>query len=488
MKKQFIPLVFLISAVIPLTAQTFTTLYKFNGSDGGLPEGGLILSGSTLYGTTTYGGDQGNGTVFKINMDGTGFTNLHLFSGNYAGYTNGDGANPFDSLILSSNTLYGTAHNGGSSGAGMIFAINTDGTGFTNLHSFAAVSSSYPHTNSDGAYPYAGLVLSGNRLYGTAADGGISGQGTVFALNTDGTDFTNLHVFTSLSNPLSGTNGDGAGIVGGLMLSGSILYGTAGVGGSSGSGTVFAINTDGTGFTNLYNFTATSASYPNTNGDGAYPNGGLVLSGNTLYGTAFGGGNSGNGTVFAVNTNGKGFTVLHTFSAYYPNTYYNNSDGAWPYDTLVLSGKTLYGTASGGGGFEGTVFAVNTDGTGFTVVHNFTGGSDGDTPIGSVFLSGNTLYGMSQYDGNPGSAGNGTVFSISFAPQLTITSSETNIILTWPTNVVGFDYTGFALQYATNLASPAAWSAVSPAPVVINGQNSFINPMSGTQMFFRLTK
>ena len=51
-------------------------------------------------------------------------------------------------------------------------------------------------TNSDGAYPHAGLILSGNTLYGTAYGGGSSGNGTVFAVNTDGTGFTNLYSFT----------------------------------------------------------------------------------------------------------------------------------------------------------------------------------------------------------------------------------------------------------------------------------------------------
>ena len=41
---------------------------------------GLILSGNTLYGTTTGGGSSGNGTVFAINTDGTGFTTLHSFT------------------------------------------------------------------------------------------------------------------------------------------------------------------------------------------------------------------------------------------------------------------------------------------------------------------------------------------------------------------------------------------------------------------------
>jgi uncharacterized repeat protein (TIGR03803 family) len=478
MKKLFLPLMSLMSASISLTAQTFTTLYSFHGrADGGLPEGGLVISSNALYGTTTYGGSSGNGTVFAINIDGTGFTNLYVFTGG------SDGANPVDSLVLSGNTLYGTTDIGGVSGSGAVFAINTDGTDFTNLHSFAAVPGSYPYTNSDGAYPYAGLILSGNTLYGTAADGGISGQGTVFALNTDGTGFTNLYTFTALSTPYTGTNADGANPLGGLMLSGNTLYGTTGDGGSSGSGGVFAVNTNGTGFTNLYNFTATSAADPNTNSDGAYPQGGLVISGNTLYGTTFGGGYAGRGTVFAVNTNGTGFTNLYSFTATY-SPEFTNSDGAWPYDTLVLSGNTLYGTASGGGGFEGTVFAVNTDGTGFTVVHNFTGGSDGDTPIGSLALSGNTLYGMAQYDG----LNNGTVFSISFTPQLTIVSSGTNVILNWPANFAGFDYTGYTLQSATNVVPPVAWSVVSPGAAVANGQDIVTNPMSGSQMFFRLTE
>src|SRR5258707_3059860 len=74
---------------------------------------------------------------------------------------------------------------------------------FTTLHSFTATStnSSGVYTNSDGAYPFAGLITnsSGNILYGTTAYGGSSGNGTVFAVNTDGTGFTNLHNFMATS-------------------------------------------------------------------------------------------------------------------------------------------------------------------------------------------------------------------------------------------------------------------------------------------------
>src|SRR5437870_4506297 len=56
-------------------------------------------------------------------------------------YTNNDGANPYAGLILSSNTLYGTAASGGNYGYGVVFVIDTDGTGFTNLYSFTALVS-----------------------------------------------------------------------------------------------------------------------------------------------------------------------------------------------------------------------------------------------------------------------------------------------------------------------------------------------------------
>jgi uncharacterized repeat protein (TIGR03803 family) len=446
----------------PVAAQTLTTLHSFTGSDGRVPFAGLITnsSGNTLYGTTQGGGSSGRGTVFAVNTDGTGFTNLHNFGA-------GGGNYPYAGLLLSGNTLYGTTHDGG----GTVFAVNTDGTGFTNLHNFDV----------SGAYPAAGLILSGNTLFGTVDNGGSSGNGTVFAINTDGTGFTNLYGFTG--------GADGGFSTAALILSGNTLYGTASGGGISRSGTVFAVSTNGTSFTTLHGFSAgsTNSVGAGTNSDGAYPDAGLVLSGNTLYGTAAAGGSSGSGTVFAINTNGTGFTNLHNFTATYTNSFgfFTNSDGATPYAVLILTGNTLYGTThDGGSSGRGTVFAVNTDGTGFTTLHSFTGGSEGAYPPAGLVLSGNTLYGTTQ---GGGSSNQGTVFSLSFIPQLTIIPSGSNAILMWPTNVAGFDYNGYTLQSTTNLAPPV-WTTDAPVPVIVNGQNTITNPISGTQQFFRLSK
>jgi len=392
----------------------FTVLRRFSGSDGAAPAGGLILSGGTLYGTTYAGGiGIGNGTVFAMNTDGTGFTNLHCF-------TYIDGAGPSGVLMLSGTTLYGTTIEGGSFTDGTVFAMNTDGTGFTNLHNF-----SY----SDGADPCGGLVLSGNTLYGTTQNSS-PGYGTVFAINTDGSGFSTLHTFTGGSDGgnllgglvLSGstlygatqdgtvfainTDASGFSIVytfsgnpnGTLVLSGGTLYGTEVGGGSFGDGSVFAVNTNGTGFTTLYSFTAFSAS---GNSDGAYPKGGLFLSGNSLYGIATEGGLGNNGTVFKINTSGSGFATLYSFPG--------NNCGDGPYAGLLLVGNTLYGTTIGGGSLDfGTVFKVNTDGSGYTNLYNFSG-NDGGMPHSGLVLSGSFLYGTTWYGGG---SPYGTVFRI----------------------------------------------------------------------------
>jgi uncharacterized repeat protein (TIGR03803 family) len=457
-----------------LTAQTFTTLHYFNTTvDGDDPEAGLVLSGNTLYGALYSGG------VFKLNTDGSGFSDVYGLSGD-------SGEGPDSTLVLSGDTLYGTAYYGGTLDSGTVFKVNTDGTGFATLHDFTAAPGPL-YTNSDGTYPGSALALSGSTLYGTTYPGGSGGNGTIFSVNTDGSDFTALHSFGAYASTNDGTNSDGANPHGGVIVSGDTLFGTAFFGGALGWGTVFALNTDGTGFTTLHNFTAPVGS-PLTNGDGAYPRARLMLSGNTLYGTTWQGGSSGAGAVFAVNTDGTGFATLHSFAAALgPGA--TNSDGAYPRAGLVLAGNTLYGTAAYGGSTgSGTVFALNTDGSGFTILHTFSSNdyytnSDGAYPWAGLVLAGDTLYGTTVQGGPSGS---GTVFRISLAPQLIITSAGPNVILTWPTNLAGFSYAGYTLQSTANLGPSAAWTSVSPAPVLVNGQYTVTNPVSGNQQFYRL--
>src|SRR5262249_35657255 len=140
--------------------------------------------------------------------------------------------------------------------------------------------------------------------------GGVRGYGTVFVLRSDGSGFTNLYNFAGAD--------DGIG-PGSLSASGNRLYGTAQFGGSSGGGTVFTLNKDGTGFATLYGLTGDSClSCPNANADGANPSSGLLLTNNSLYGAAQLGSTSGNGTLFTLTTTGTLFTNLYAFSSASP--------------------------------------------------------------------------------------------------------------------------------------------------------------------------
>ncbi len=162
---------------------TFGTNVDANGNplDGGLPEGGLVLSGGTLYGTAAAGGPF-YGAVYCLQTNGSNYTVLYQFGTLLTNNQPGDGINPNGTLVLSGNTLYGTANGGGAPpypGNGTVFSLDTNGGHFTVLHAFSALTNG---TNFDGANPPDQVVLSEGILYGTATAGGAKGGGTVFSL------------------------------------------------------------------------------------------------------------------------------------------------------------------------------------------------------------------------------------------------------------------------------------------------------------------
>ena len=135
------------------------------------------------------------------------------------------------------------------------------------------------------------------------------------------------------------------------------------MGGDHGRGTIFKIDTSGGSITLLHEFAGGAD-------DGKYPYGSLVLSGTTLYGMTYAGGDSDFGTVFKLETSGGGITLLHEFAG-------GAADGKWPYGSLVVADSTLYGmTRYGGDSDLGTVFKLPTAGGSFTLLHEFAGGAD----------------------------------------------------------------------------------------------------------------
>ncbi|MGA3283721.1 MAG: choice-of-anchor tandem repeat GloVer-containing protein [Verrucomicrobiota bacterium] len=443
-RSTFVAVVILSFACLTANAQDYRILHNFAGgaNDGAAPYGDLIQSGSTLYGMTWQGGSNNLGTVFRMNTDGSGFQLLHSFVS-----ASSDGQKPIGSLILSGSTLYGMAASEDTSYGGTVFKLNTNGSGFQVLRSFST---------SDGVWPYGSLIQSGSILYGLNTFGGNAsgwdGNGTVFCINTNGTGFQLLHTF-------AGSPGDGGWPHGSLIQSGSILYGMTAVGGSNDNGTVFQINTNGSGYQHLHDFVGGG-------NDGAGPGGTLLQSDAILYGTTGGGGSSGNGTIFEINTNGTGFRLLHSFNG-------GSNNGAGPGGAPVQHGAMLYGMTKGGGSSgNGTIFEINTNGTGFQLLHSFSGG-DGSQSFGSLLLSGSTLYGMTSAGG---SHNQGVIFALDLFPKLAVTLSGTNLNLSWSTN-----YPGFTLESVAQL--DGTWTSVPG----VTGYSATL-PVSADSQFFRLRK
>jgi uncharacterized repeat protein (TIGR03803 family) len=418
-QKFFLTLFFAL-LVPSLPAQTFSVVHYFtNFADGFYPTGDLVVDGNTLYGTARQ-------TVFRVNTDGTGYAVLKNFT------NDSDGIGLVAGLVLNGSTLYGTASLGGTNGNGAVFKLETNGTGFAVLKNFAG--------SPDGRMPYAGLLLSNATLYGTTMSGGTNGDGTVYKLDTDGSDYSVLKSFT---------NGpDGSSPRCRLVSSGNTLYGEASYGGTNGVGTVFKLNNDGNGYAVLKSFAFAGI-------DGESPSGGLVLNGDTLYGTTSFGGSNNVGTVFKINTNGTGFGVLKHFA--------NSPDQSRPSGGLLLIGDTLYGTTSTiGNPGNGMVFKVNTDGSEFATMHSFSDfvnaayptNSDGASPQSALVVSDNTLYGTASLGGvyyedfGSGTShsyrGLGTVFRLTLSVPLQIFAGDASFGV--KSNIFGFTVTGNSNQ------------------------------------------
>jgi uncharacterized repeat protein (TIGR03803 family) len=419
------------------TAQiTYTVLTNLFTADGP-----ILLSGSVIYST------KGN----KVNTDGTGETPI----------VNGLNLNATGPMAISGNTLYWVDGGGAN---GLVEKINLDGSGHVALHNF---------TNPpDGGSPQ-GITLVGNTLYGGTFEGGISNNGTIYKVNTDGTGYVKLYDFTIQLPNGNGVSNYNPNVNFPLAVSGSQIYGTTVYGGGGGEyGSVFALNTDGTGFTVLHYFAANGV-------DGVRPNAGLTLSGNTLYGTTDGGGNYGDGTVFKINTDGTGYTILHSFAG--------QPDGAkytFESDPLTISSNTLYGTTDLGGiSNKGTIFQINTDGSGYAVLYNFT--NSGYYSGQSLAYSGGTLYGDipdQQYIANYGWSYS-DLFALNIGasstwpPLLGIASAGANqSVLYWPSSAGTY-----TLQTSTNLSS-TNWVNVTNGTLVIGMTVTNSSPAA----FFRL--
>ena len=254
---------------------TVDDLYQFqNRADGAFPQAGNLTldSAGNIYGTTYVGGLYDAGTVYELSRTTNGWTKTVLY--NFIGSS--AGGNPGGGVVFdSAGNLYGVTFLGGVDGySGVVYELTHSESGWTEtvLHIFQ------PQT--DGSGPAGNLVMdaSGN-LYGTTADDGPNGGGTVWELSpgSGGWSFSVLYSFTG-----EGAGGPAGGL---LMDSSGNLYGTTAGHGAHNQGNVFKLSpaNGGWNYTSLYDFSGGS--------DGGQPFSGLSMdsSGNLFGVTTYGG-------------------------------------------------------------------------------------------------------------------------------------------------------------------------------------------------------
>ncbi len=311
-----------------------STLYKV--SNGGTPEvlrtwtsggagptGNCILIGDTFY-CAENDTNGGNGSVFKIKTDGTGYQELLAGSPvTYGGFSSG--------LVYANGKLWGIYNTDATNTDGGIYSINTDGSNFTVEQTISGISS--------GKANHGGLVEAGGKLWGVAVN-------HLFSINVDGTGYTSYTQYTLDVN--AGTPAFINGKVYGtfdLMFTPSFYA----------EGGIYAIDTDGSNFNIITDFqTLASLTGPKSN---------LVEHEGKIWGVA--------GTnIFSVDYDGTGATLAHTVSS-----TYTSSGG--PTTLTAQSGRLWSTTSSGGTNGNGIVFSYETSTDTFTPVADLTASSGG---------------------------------------------------------------------------------------------------------------
>lgn len=397
----------LVTMTVRAQGQSFQIIYNFTGGqDGAYPSTGLTIDAAdNIYGTA-FGGGTGNGygTVFSLSNNGSGWIlrPLHLFAdGN-------DGAGPASRLAIGPDgALYGSTAAGGGGpcvltngylGCGTVFQLRPPARAPASVLYNWTSNILFSFSGNNGSYPQGDLTFdSSGKIYGTTINGGSAGWGLIYSLTRSAGVWTENVLYQAQGA------GDGEYPWGGVVFDqAGNLYGTFSQNGPHWYGAIFQLSPSGSGWTEhtIHGFTYQG-------NDGATPQGGLVRDGSgNLWGTTVHDA-SGGGTVFELTPSGGGWSY---------NFIYGLTGGIdlGPYDKLLMdSAGNLYGTTYGDGRYGyGSVFKLTRSGSSwiYASLHDFTGGSDGGNPLCSLaFDSGGNLYGTA-FGG--GANGKGVVFQI----------------------------------------------------------------------------
>lgn len=343
---------------------SYTKKLDFNGTNNGSkPMGTLVKeTGGKLFALTFEGGASNCGVLFEYDA----LTNAYTKRFNFSGHGKLAGDQPQGAFVEVNGKLYGTTVNGGVNDMGVLFEYDPLYNSYTKKIDFAGTL--------NGSYPISALMLAANgKIYGTASEGGVDGEGVLFEYNVTTNTLTKKVDFDGVT--LGGYP------YGELMqASNGKIYGTTQVGGALGDGVIFEYDINTNTLTKKIDF--------NNNGNGRYPTSILIeATPGVLYGTTGAGGVGNNGVLFSYTISGNVVAKKLDF-----NTI---ATGRSPIGSMIkaTNGK-LYGTTNLGGLFDlGILFEYDAITNTFTKKVDFDGLNLGGYPFGSLMQASNAkLY------------------------------------------------------------------------------------------------
>lgn len=388
----------LLAGAPAMRAQTFTVLHTLTGPDGRNSVNGLAMDrAGNLYGTAQSGGlancpvsPYGCGTVFKLTRHGSGWTFNVIYK--FTGVS--DGWQPQTIAIGPDGNLYGTTYFGGPYcapyGCGTVFRLQPPAA-FCQSASCSWVKTTL--------YQFGDLETGSNssqtvtfdqagNVYGTTGVGGSNGSGTVWELvHANGTWTYNLLYNRELSGGLSDTGVvfDAAGNLWDTGYGGRLQCGAPQY---VLCGILWKLTPSGSGwnFDWLYSFTAAG---------GGLPSSSLIFdpAGN-VYGTVSDDGPLGGGGVFQYVPSSGTYTLLYN-AAGNPGDY-NGPQGA---PAMDQAGNVYAADPSNGAHGAGYVFKLTPQNGSwvFTDLHDFADGNEGYAPYGPLVVDAvGNVYGVNE--------------------------------------------------------------------------------------------
>jgi uncharacterized repeat protein (TIGR03803 family) len=456
-------------------AQTLSTLANFDGTNGNDAVASLVQgTDGNFYSVTLRGGTNNDGTVFQLTPQGQ-LTNLHSFD------SSADGYGPQGLVEGADGDFYGTTEAGGPNANGTIFKITTAGS-LTTVYNFC-IQTYASGSCTDGSSPYAGLTLgSDGNFYGTTYYGGANstttcpaGCGTVFKMTPSGT-LTTLYNFCAQSNCADGAEPNSVLV----QASDGNFYGTT-AGAYYNLGTIFQIGASGD-FANVFTFCGSGCT-TNSAPNGVDPDGLVVGSDGNIYGTTFGGGTDGYGTVFKIIPSGS----LTTIANFAPTAGSNGAGNPGGQIVQAQDGN-FYGTAGAGtancNNGCGTIFKMS-PAAALTTLYSFcltSPCSNGSTPTGLMQASNGLFYGTTTAGG---ANGDGTVFSLSAGTYALSVNPTSMTITAGQSGQATFTVTpqnGFDSQVTLSCSGlPAeATCSFNPTSVTPNGSSAATSTLTIT--------